>query len=264
VIGPSEVRTFNLDPELLPLAYQNGEMRQATLVVEVKEPASGHTFADQRPVFLHGASDLFWGRKFSNAQLLARWVTPHDDAVLQLVSEAQRLIPGGRLRGYNQVDGIDVEKQVRQQAEAVFRALKQSRISYVSSIYTFGNYPGETQRIRLPRETLQLNNANCIDVSVVFASAMENLGMQPLVIIVPGHAFTGVRLGRDSQKVLYLDLTVLPTGTFTQAVKRAEEWIQKSSADEVLTVDIGAARSLGIYPMPTFPAARQQVTTATL
>jgi hypothetical protein len=264
VIGPSEVRTFNLDPELLPAAYQNGEMRQATLVVEVKEPASGHTFADQRPVFLHGASDLFWGRKFSNAQLLARWVTPHDNSVLQLVSEAQRLVPGGRMRGYNQVDGIDVETQVRQQAEAVFRALKQSRISYVSSIYTFGNYPGETQRIRLPRETLQLNNANCIDVSVVFASAMENLGMQPLVVIVPGHAFTGVRLGRDSQKVLYLDLTVLPAGTFKQAMNRAQESFKKSPPDEVLTVDIGAARSLGIYPMPTFPAERQQVTTATL
>lgn len=264
VIGPSEVRTFTLDPELLPDAYQNGEMRQATLVVEVKEPASGHTFADQRPVFLHGASDLFWGRKFSNAQLLARWVTPHDEAVLQLVSEAQRLVPGGRLRGYNQVDGMNVENQVRQQAEAVFRALKQSRISYVSSIYTFGNYPGETQRIRLPRETLQLDNANCIDVSVVFASAMENLGMQPLVVIVPGHAFTGVRLGRDSQKVLYLDLTVLPKGTFASATKRAEGWLKKTPSDEILTVDIGAARSLGIYPMPTFPAARQQVTTATL
>lgn len=264
VIGPSEVRTFNLDPELLPIAYQNGEMRQATLVVEVKEPASGHTFADQRPVFLHGASDLFWGRKFSNAQLLARWVTPHDDSVLQLVAEAQRLIPGGRMRGYNQVDGINLETQVRQQAEAVFRALKRSRISYVTSIYTFGNYPGETQRIRLPHETLQLNNANCIDVSVVFASAMENLGMQPLVVIVPGHAFTGVRLGRDSQKVLYLDLTVLPNGTFTAAIKRADEWLKKTPPDQVLTVDIGAARSLGIYPMPTFPAARQQVTTATL
>jgi hypothetical protein len=73
-----------------------------------------------------------------------------------------------------------------------------------------------------------------------------------------------VRLGHDSQKVLYLDLTVLPKGTFAAAAKRAQEWLDKNSPDEVLTVDIGAARSLGIYPMPTFPAARQQVTTATL
>src|SRR5689334_14643612 len=208
VIGPHEVRTFSLDPELLPKSYENGEIHPATLVVEVQDPATGHTFAQQRPVFIHSASDFFWGRKFANAQLLARWVTPHDDRVLQLVSSAERLVPGRHLRGYNIIPGIKLETQVRAQARAVFEAMRRSGISYVSSIYTFGNYPNETQRIRLPHETLQLSNANCIDVSVAFASAMENLGMQPVVVIVPGHAFTGVRLEPNSSKMLYLDLTV--------------------------------------------------------
>jgi hypothetical protein len=256
VIGPGEVRTFSLDPELLPEAYDNPEIRQAALEVEVKEPASGHTFAQQRPVFLHGASDFFWGRKFANAQLLARWVTPHDESVLQLVSQSRQFIRGGKLRGYNKVHGIDVATQVREQAEAVFRALQHSRLNYVTSIYTFGNYPGETQRIRLPRETLSLNNANCIDVSVVFAAAMENLGMQPVIVIVPGHAYTGVRLGPDSQSILYLDLTVLPKGTFLSAMRRAQSWAAHTPPDEVLTVDVGAARSLGVYPMPANSPAK--------
>ncbi len=168
------------------------------------------------------------------------------------------------MRGYNQVPGISVEHQVRQQAQAVFAALKRSRISYVSSIYTFGNYPGETQRIRLPRETLGLSNANCIDVSVAFASAMENLGMKPVVVIVPGHAFTGVRLAPNSNQILYLDLTVLPDGTFPAAQKRAEDWMKKTAPDQVLTVDVGAARSLGIYPMPTGPAENPSLTNTSL
>jgi len=250
VVGPHEVRTFNLDPELLARAYDNGEMRSATLSVEVEDPATGRTFAQQRPVLLHSASDLFWGRKFANAQLLARWVTPHDDRVLQLVASAERLLPGGRMRGYNVVPGVKLENQVRAQAQAVFQAMRRSRINYVTSIYTFGNYPGETQRIRLPRETLELSNANCIDVSVAFASAMENLGLKPVIVIVPGHAFTGVRLGPNSQEILYLDLTVLPRGTFAAAAARAQAWLRKFPADQVLTVDIGAARSLGVYPMP--------------
>lgn len=264
VIGPNEVRTFDLSPELLQRAYENGEIHQASLSVEVQDPSSGRIFAQQRPVFLHGASDLYWGRKFANAQLLARWVTPHDESILQLVSRAERIIPGGRMRGYNQVPGISVEHQVRQQAQAVFTALKQSRISYVSSIYTFGNYPGETQRIRLPRETLGLSNANCIDVSVAFASAMENLGMKPVVVIVPGHAFTGVLLEPNSSKVLYLDLTVLPDGKFSAAQKRAEDWLKKTASDQVLTVDVAAARSLGIYPMPTGPTANPALTNTSL
>ncbi|HKE33124.1 MAG TPA: hypothetical protein VKD65_15440 [Candidatus Angelobacter sp.] len=260
VIGPHETRSLRLEPELLPEAFANSEFRRATLAVEAQDATTGYVFAQQRPVFLHSASDLFWGNKFANAQLLARWVTPHDEAVLQLVSRAERLMPGGRLRGYNPVPRIPMEAQVREQAAAVFAAMKESRISYVSSIYTFGNFPGETERIRLPRETLHLSNANCIDVSVAFASAMENLGMQPVIVIVPGHAFTGVRLAPDSQNILYVDLTVLPKGSFNQAISRAEAWMKKTPAAEVLTVDVGAARSLGIYPLPT---PQQPATSAT-
>lgn len=250
VIAPHETRTLRLEPELLPQAFANPEIRRAVLAVEAQDPSAGYVFAQQRPVFLHGASDFFWGRKFANAQLVARWVTPHDDAVLQLLSRAEHFVPGGRLRGYNDVLRAPVEVQVREQAAAVFAAMKRSHISYVSSIYTFGNFPGETERIRLPRETLELSNANCIDVSVAFASAMENLGLQPVIVIVPGHAFTGVRLSPNSQNVLYLDLTVLPNGTFHQAIARAQQWMKKTPAAEVLTVDVGAARALGIYPLP--------------
>jgi hypothetical protein len=250
VIGPHETRSFSITPEMLPLAYRNNEIRQATLSIEVQDSSTGRTFAQQRPVFLHSASDLYWGRKFANAQWLARWVTPHDEAVLQLVSRAEHLVPGGRLRGYNPPAHGTVEDQVRRQAQAVFQAMQRSHISYVSSIYTFGNYPDEAQRIRLPHETLELSNANCIDVSVAFASAIENLGMQPVVVVVPGHAFTGVRLNRGSPHILYLDLTVLPGGSFYAAKARAQEWLKKIPETQVLTVDIGAARSLGIYPLP--------------
>lgn len=264
VVPPHETRSLRLEPELLPQAYQNSEIRQATLAVEAQDAATGHVFAQQRPVFLHSASDLYWGRKFANAQLLARWVTPHDETVLQLVARAERLVPGGRLRGYNLLPHGNLTGQVRAQAAAVFSALKQSHISYVSSIYTFGNFPGETQRIRLPRETLELSNANCIDVSVAFASAMENIGLQPVIVIVPGHAFTGVRLAKDSPQILYLDLTVLPAGSFNQAIARADAWMKKTRTAEVLTVDIGAARSLGVYPMPLPTSEKPSLTTASL
>ena len=249
---------------MLAKAYENGEIHPATLEVQVQDPATGHTFAQQRTVFIHSASDFFWGRKFANAQLLARWVTPHDDKVLQLVAKAERLVPGGRMRGYNPVPGVNLAEQVRAQARAVFRAMQRSGISYVSSIYTFGNYRRRNTAYPPARETLELSNANCIDVSVAFASALENLGMQPVIVIVPGHAFTGVRLGPNSQDILYLDLTVLPRGTFTAAESRAQEWLKKTPQNEVLTVDIGAARSLGVYPMPVPEVAKEAVTAAKL
>lgn len=251
VIGPRETRTVLLDPELLPAAFANDEIRRAMLYVRAGTAAADTTFAQSRPVLIHGASDLYWGKRFANAQLVARWVTPHDAEVLSLVSSAQRWVPNGRFTGYRSSGSAAQQSAwVRTQSEAVFQALKRTGISYVSSIFTFGDFVGQAQRIRLPRETLSLSSANCIDVSVAFASAVENLGMQPVVVIVPGHAFAGVRLSPGKPEVLYVDLTVLPNGTFTQAVARAEGWMKRTPADQVLTVDIAAARLLKIYPLP--------------
>jgi hypothetical protein len=252
VVGPRETRTMRLQPELLPTAFSNGEIRRTTLEVRVVDPQGDIQFAQDRPVFVHSASDLYWGQQFANAQYIARWITPHDPSVLELVSRARRFAPSGRMPGYNQPRPApaNLPSQVRMQARALFEAMRQSGISYVSSIYTFGNFAGEAQRIRLPRETLQLNSANCIDVSVAFASALENLGLRPLVAIVPGHAFVGVKLAPDSPDALYLDLTVLPRGTFDQAIARASQFMKKTPPAQVLTVDVSAARLLGIYPMP--------------
>lgn len=251
VIGPQETRTIQLNPDLLPNAFTNDEIRRAMLHVRVGTANVETIFAQSRPVLIHGASDLYWGQRLANAQFVARWVTPHEAEVLNLVSRSKRFVPNGRFSGYRST-GTPVQQAawVRQQSEAVFRGLKESGITYVSSIFTFGDYVGQAQRIRLPRETLTLTAANCIDVSVAFASAIENLGLQPVVVIVPGHAVAGVRLAPGSNDILYLDLTVLPKGTFAQAQARAQSWLKKTPPEKVLTVDVAAARLLKIYPLP--------------
>jgi hypothetical protein len=251
ILGAHESRQLRLSPPLLPQAYQLQDIRRASLSVRVNDERGDALFAQTRPVLVHSSNDIYWGQRFSNAQFVARWVTPHDPSVLNVISGARRFAPNGRLAGYlnppKTRNGLDM--QVRLQANAIFRALSHSGISYVSSIFTFGEHVGEAQRIRLPRETLSLNNANCMDVSAVFASAMENLGMKPVIVIIPGHALAGVKLGDQSQQTLYVDLTVLPRGTFEQAIARAQGWLKKTPPEQVLTVDIAAARAMGIYPM---------------
>jgi hypothetical protein len=251
IIGSPSTQNLQISPDLLPRAFANQEFRRATLAVRVSSPQGPEHYFQERPVFLHSAYDLYWGKSFSNAQFIARWVTPHDSAVLRLVAQARRYIRNGRLPGYGGSQRIVAEPQVRAQALAIFQALKRSGVSYVTSIYTFGDFSSDAQRIRLPQETLTLETANCIDVSVAFASAIENLGMDPAIVIVPGHAFAGVRLGPEARDWLYLDLTVLPRGTFQQALARAEYWLKKTPPSQVLMVDVAAARALRIYPIPS-------------
>ena len=269
VVGPHASVGVRIAPELLPDAYGNQEIQHAMLNVSITDESGAKRFAQSQPVLIHSGSDLYWGKQFANAQVVARWVTPHDPAVLQLVSESHAFIANGRMPGYNasvrnsaSPSQASVAQQVTRQAEAVFKAIQRSGFSYVSSIFTFGGFTDAAQRIRLPRETLNLDSANCMDISVAFASAMENLDMEPVIVIVPGHAFTGVRLGPQSQEILYLDLTVLPKGKFQQAVARAQQWMKKTPAEQVLTVDVASARRMGIYPLPgpVPPATTTRVT----
>jgi hypothetical protein len=251
LIEPRKESRLNIQPVLLPRAHFNQETRPAVLEVRVAGLDGVLLHAERRPVLIHGGSEIYWGRRFANAQAAARWVSPHDPSVLGLVSEARNHIRRGRLAGYSGAtgDSAAVARHVRDQAKAVFSALRESEITYVNAMYVMGEYVGQAQRIRLPEETLRLKSANCMDVSVVFASAMENLGLQPLIVILPSHAVAGVRLGRNANDVLYLDLTVLPKGSFNAAVERGTAWLRKTQREEILVVDIAATRVLGIYPL---------------
>jgi len=251
-LAPNETRTIRINPELLPQAFENAEIRPATLEVRATTLGSDLAYNETTRVYLHSASDFFWGDKFANAQFIARWVTPHDPAVLLLISSARNYVPRGRLAGYELPAGSGpaVAAQVQVEVRGVFEAMKQLHLTYVDSIYTYGSFASSAERVRLPRETLSLNGANCIDMSVAFASAMENLGMEPVIVLVPGHAFAGVRLAHGSSQILYLDLTVMPDGSFDAALQRAQNWLQKTPKAQVNLIDIATARSRRIYPMP--------------
>jgi len=251
-LAPNETRTIRINPELLPQAFENAEIRPATLEVRATTLGTDLAYNETTRVYLHSASDFFWGDKFANAQFIARWVTPHAPAVLQLISSARNYVPRGRLAGYALPGGSGpaVAAQVKGEVRGVFEAMKHLHLTYVDSIYTYGSFASSAERVRLPRETLSLNGANCIDMSVAFASAMENLGMEPVIVLVPGHAFAGVRLAHGSSQILYLDLTVMPDGSFDAALQRAQNWLQKTPKTQVNLIDIATARSRRIYPMP--------------
>jgi hypothetical protein len=250
-LAPEETRTIQLNPELLPQAYQNDEIRPVTLEVRASIVGTAFGYNETRLIYLLSASDLFWGNQFANAQFIARWVTPHDPTVLQLVSSARNHVRRGRLAGYGLSGNAApaVAAQVRDEALGVFEAMKRLGISYVDSFATYGKFTSHAERVRLPRETLSLGTANCIDLSVAFASAMENLGLEPVIVLVPGHALAGVRLGHGSLEILYLDLTVMPDGTFDAAAQRAHDWIQKTPKAQINLIDIAVTRSRQIYPM---------------
>jgi hypothetical protein len=81
---------------------------------------------------------------------------------------------------------------------AIFNELRSRGVIYrnISSSYFEGYQP-----ISLPRDSVTMRAANCIDGALLFASILENIGFEPVLHLVPGHAYVGVNSAPQSSGV---------------------------------------------------------------
>lgn len=250
-LGAGEVRTFRFAPTFHQQLFRNREIRGATAEIEISAPNGATVFATTAQLRLRSADDMYWGAQFKYAPFIASWVTPHDLRVEKILSKAKEYAPLRRLPGYEPWKGLTAqEHSTTVQAKAIYNAIRKSGLSYVKSSTTLGRNLNVTQRIRMPHESLDQSAANCIDASVMFASAFENLGMDPIIVLVPGHAYVGVRVARGSQRFLFIDVALTGRSTFEAAVRSAENGLAKFGPSDITRISIDQARDRGIYPMP--------------
>ena len=250
-VDAGAVRTFLFAPTFYPRLYSNREIAAATALVTVRDAKGRLLFTRTVPVRLRSADDIYWGPRFEYAPFIASWVTPHDPQVEKVLSRAKEFTPGRRLPGYE--EGKNAAQQERStyiQAQAIYRALQVPGVSYGNSSLTFGRNANVSERVRMPRESLRQISANCIDGAVMYASLFENLGMEPEIVLVPHHAYVGVRVASGSKKHLFIETALTGRASFERAVRTAELGMKRYRAVQVVRIPIAEAREVGIYPMP--------------
>lgn len=243
--------TYRFAPTFLPRFYENHEIVAATAEATVSDLSGASVYQATAPVRIRSAEDMYWGDGFKYAPFIASWVTPHDLTLEAMLGHAKNYVPDHRLPGYE--DWKNAEQQEQEtylEAKAIFMALKALGLSYVKSSETLGGNAGLSERVRKPRISLTQASANCIDAAVMYASLFENLGMEPTVVIVPGHAYAGVRVAAGSSKFLFIDVALTGRTTFEAAVASAQRGLARQQASSVTRVVIEQARDAGIYPMP--------------
>lgn len=141
------------------------------------------------------------------------------------------------------------------------------------------------QHVRFLDEAFTARQANCVDGSVLFASVLRKVGIDPVLVLLPGHMMVGFYLDPEHQEIAFLettmlgdeDITALPEDgalpqsfadkvgvetrnqasyrTFAEAVDEgtriydeALPHIEAGAADYAL-VDILEARAFGIRPI---------------
>jgi hypothetical protein len=238
------------------------EMRKVTLQISVKQisPEVQDLKNKTESVQLMARNEALIAlrgedkRVLDLTKYLVAWVTPNHPEITRVLRIARDFHPEKRLNGYQDGDAIEeTAASVREQVRAIFMALKyRTGLAYASTTLRWEIQPNWiTQKVHLPSECLgQGALANCLDGVVLFASLLERISIEPLLVIVPGHAFVGWRVDRGVDRYEFLDTTMIGTDDFEQAQTHATNLYAQAEAyndfDRELYHQPGFARRIDV------------------
>lgn len=127
-------------------------------------------------------------------EILAAFVTPNSTGLVPVLNRAAELLEertgSSALSGYQ-----EGPERVRHIARSVYDSLAERGLTYITPPASFE----ETgQKIRRIEDVLEQGMGTCLDLSVLYAAALEQTGIHPVIVRVPGHAFAGY-LAHDDQ-----------------------------------------------------------------
>lgn len=263
-------RTAEVSPVVLTISaqylYAVTEKTVATVTISVEK--NGDTLDSAS-----GSIELLPANQWMGVnyvpEMLCAYVMPNHPLVMQTVGKAAAFLQ--QWTGSPTFDGYQSKNPnvVKNQAAAIYAALQQQQIAYIvhqASFETLG------QRIRLPGDVLTTKSGTCIDLAVLYASCIEAVGLNPVIIFTNGHAFAGVwledmnfpncteddaslitkRMAKGIDQICLVECTSFVAGQavdFDDSKAAAESHMYKPE-EFVLAVDISRCRGNSLRPMP--------------
>lgn len=209
-----------------------------------------------------------WGGLSHLPDMVAAFVQPNDPVIDRVLKKAAELLrESGKnpaLDGYKQ----GTARRAWELASAVWGAIVSMQIDYALPPASFEH---RGQKVRGPTQIADSGLGTCMDLTLLFCSALEQMGLNPLVIFTRGHAFAGVWLkGEEFSTTVVDDVTALrkrlklkelvlfettlvthrPPVPFSHATQVGAEQVSESKDDAFeLVVDIRRARLQRIKPL---------------
>ena len=145
-----------------------------------------------RWVFL--SPDHYWA--------FAATVCPQSDDLLPVMADWSAAIPGRNLAGYltRSPDEQTARRNLRGVLSALWNVLQKKLLGYAPPP---PGLPPWGQRVRTSAEMFVGRVATCLDYSVLLAAVLEKAGLEPVLMIIPGHAMVGCwLLSREQRRAL--------------------------------------------------------------
>ena len=129
----------------------------------------------------------------------AAYVNEENPKIDQLLREALNTRIVKRFLGY-QASAEQVDKQVY----ALWHVLQKRNFKYSSmSNVVFA------QRVRTFDDALEAAQINCVDGSVLFASLLKAININPILVRLPGHMFVGYYTDKSHKDMNFLETTMI-------------------------------------------------------
>lgn len=145
--------------------------------------------------------------KYHSTRLnLAAYVNEEHPIIDQVLKEALAGQVVKRFTGYQMRN----PKRVRKQVFALWFALQKRGFKYSSLTNTsLSSNIVYTQRVRTIDDIFEAEQMNCVDGSVLFASLLRAIGIDPILVRIPGHMFIGFYLDHKHKSRIFLETTML-------------------------------------------------------
>jgi hypothetical protein len=262
-IDAGATQEIRQNPRLTTAAIDGlNSQHQADLHVTVSYLDAGQprTVLDQTsPTLITSRRDFPWTIKGFTPQqtweLVVAMATPTDPKVEELISTAAHQYDPNHasLSGYDSLN--DESGSVWQRMSNIWQAEAiDYNLTYVGTTDSFAS--GSSQRIRLPGEVLDQSSGNCIELTLLYVSVAEAMGLESAIIMIPGHAYVAIRLDNKNDSYYFIETTMIGAATFTEAAHEGNiEWTAAqphvaNSDPDYGWVDIAQARADGVLPIP--------------
>lgn len=145
-------------------------------------------------------------RFVSTKQLFAAYVneeSPHIDKILREALNT-RIIK--QFSGYQSGDSAKVCRQVY----TLWNVLQKRHFQYSSVAYSaLSSNVVYSQRVRTLSDALSSSQINCVDGSVLFASLLRAINIDPVLVRIPGHMFVGFYTDKKHRHINFLETTMI-------------------------------------------------------
>lgn len=139
-------------------------------------------------------------------QFFAAYVNEDNPKIDQILREALDSRIVNRFWGYQSKDSKVVDKQVY----AIWYVLQKRRFRYSSiSNSSLSSNVVFTQRVRTFDDALESAQINCVDGSVLFASLLKAININPILVRIPGHMFVGYYTDRSHTNIHFLETSMI-------------------------------------------------------